>query len=320
MPSDAGYEFQDVLAAKLSRLEEGASIRATLHRVKIGKTWKPVAGAASYSRLDPFELLGSEYTNSSYSTDCSGYLNAALAAGVGASAASLKTSAEIALKTQRSYLLLRATLFGPISAALRPRSSPEGLSASETERMDTLCAVLGEAGDTGDDVDIEVMHRIQVVGTSRQGSSNMQGRAAPSGAASVSAGFGSVSLSASSGLTQGKQVNYQTFETYLLGHPVSLKVKLKEVRDVLRQLVARAGDLAPAAEVNGNLVLHKALPSRLCREVWVSTSTQHKVRVEYLEGACVTTVRPKPPAEGIVAKVTNGLGNQQDLELTLAAE
>ncbi len=86
---------------------EGASIRATLHRVKIGKTWKPVAGAASYSRLNPFEFLDSEHTNFTYSMDCSVFLNAALATCVGASAASLKTSAEIALETQRSYLLLR---------------------------------------------------------------------------------------------------------------------------------------------------------------------------------------------------------------------
>jgi len=246
-----------------------------------------LVGAESYKKRSASDFLDSESSDFAFTMDCSGYLSAALRTNVNIPAAEINQSADAALKSSNSMIVMRGHVFSPTAAAMVPTLGGAGLT--DRERLDLLYAIIAEVISDGEsreissnkdkivnnDTPITAWRKIDVVWTSNRGESSMTGRASIAGSGAFGMGLASVSASAGLGGSVSRQVKFSSFNTYIIDAKVlepvqrplgALKATLKDELRRIRQ--------TSTSTVNSNVeVLYPAMPEKVCKLPWTASTS-----------------------------------------------
>jgi len=231
--------------------------------------------------------LDSESSDFAFTMDCSGYLSAALRTNVSIPAAQINQSADAALRSSNSMIVMRGHVFSPTAAAMDPALG--GASLTERERLDLLYAIIAEVISDGEsraissnqgnpvsnDTPITAWRKIDVVWTSNRGESSMTGRASIAGSGAFGMGLATVSASAGLGGSVSRQVKFSSFNTYIIDARVLEPVQrpLGALKTTLKDELRRIRQTSTSTVNSSVEVLYPAMPERVCKLPWTASTS-----------------------------------------------
>lgn len=257
---------------------------------------------SAYQNLNPLTIMDRNFDNFAYTMDCSSYLNAAIAIEGGVSAAQGKAAANAAVTTNRSFLVVKATLYSPVAMAMSPDRFD--ISLSRMDRLDILSSLVREVRATeptaGDETVVRATRYWPVVWTSNEGSSALGGEARLNSTVGAGAGVISMKGNISTGTTFGREISYSRFNTYIV-ETILIDPARSSLRD-LRATVISLVNSTPASLMtqSGNTYLITYdLPRTICMREWTieSSSTAQSISGTVTpswspEKGCAVTLRP----------------------------
>jgi hypothetical protein len=329
VPQSATKEFQSIARLPVEWMR-GRNIRVVLHRVSVGKQTLTVTGAYSYEVFDPFAYIDNGQDNFVYSLDCSGYFNSALSAGVPLPGGAVQASASAAAASSKTFNLVHAVVYSPLSAAVDPGNAPTLAASarmSRRERIDILwgihATVVAGVDALTDSTKISMWRQVELIGTTRQGSSSLQGRMD----VSASGGAATVSSSGGAGVAVSRKISFSTFDTYFVEEKTkATDITLKDLRRKITQEVAKAKVRKKLSVQNENVVTWVDLPRKICELDWQAEDVANAYSLDvHYDGAsdvCAFTIQaPDVTAaasvKSMTVKVPNAMGDQHDLRLAV---
>ncbi len=329
-------ELQDNLGEDLKRKARkvaNQSAQAALHVIQAsegGKSlWLQLEGTDTYNNMPATQFVNEQYNNLAFTMDCSGYLTAALSAGSGISGASAKAAAESAAKTNKSLVVIDASVSSPVALAINPSSGTVKLSG--VNRLDILYSIANEARiqfpNASDAMNFTSWRALRMMWTSNQGSSSLQGATS----VSASAGVGVFSASVNGGASMSKGITFKSFNTYILDESLngSIEITFSALKKLIGELVAKNLPSAPATRMGSSYVAtYPGLPQSICALNW-SIATVDNVKPDGLAGSinsvwdkegCRVTYSPKSasaPGAMLSLAATSGFDATQTFSLSL---
>jgi hypothetical protein len=332
-------ELRDVLGdgIKATALKvSGLSAQASLHVIQATEGTNSallrLVGTDSYSSTPATSLVDGQASNIAYTMDCSGYLNAAVSAEGAIPTSVAKAAAEAALQSKNSLIVIRAAVFSPVALAMNP--SLGAIKLTPVKRLDILYAMVVEAKSqfpaATDAMMLKSWRQLNLLWTSNQGSSSLQGKTSISANASIGAGPVTFSSAVDGGATMSKGISFTSFNTYIIDEALTgpVELALGTVRSMVGDLVAQASPSSPASRVSNYYVTtYPTIPQNICALYWtvapadgvgnhVSSGT---VSSSWEEGICKVKYEPKQIGAGgltLTAVAKSGLDAQQEFNLT----
>jgi hypothetical protein len=246
-------------------------VRAQLHAVRFSGDTEPTVleGAPTYGIIDPLRTIIPDTTNAVFTQDCSGYLNAALAASAGVPAAEVKSAASTAMTSNSSATIIYAQMYSLAGLAMRPETYPSMLvRLGDTERIGLLWAMHSAKLDAPDTMTVTATHGIKMVSTMRSTSASLQGTASLDARAGATAGSMAVSGDVSSGFTATRTFRSDAYATYLVDVFGSATLTLGQIRGDIQKLLRPAANPQLSVE-NGMFRVSTGLPIAMCTLPWV---------------------------------------------------
>lgn len=295
LPEAVDAALGNVMTQKAT--EEAQTLRAAMHSVKVGESEGStisLLNAVSYDELNVFAFINKERPNLTYATDCSGLLNASLSAKVGISAAQIKSSARQSVTAQKTLLVIYAHLHNPIAAALRPDNMPQRVLGTPQQQLDTIWSLASKLSDEDDTQKFSVPYELVVVAMSKNETSSLQGEARLEAEAGVSAGYASITSSATAAISHSRRMDYAVYKTLKLATSDDLWLTVRYVRALAVDRVAAARLMEPVKKIDGSLQLKVSFPRRVCERTWKRENSNAAVTATWLEGekSCSLLVSP----------------------------
>ncbi len=155
------------------------------------------------------------YPHFCYTLDCTGFVAAAVNATAGVSAASVKTSASVAVNSEKSLFVLGGLIYSPLYLAFKGQKH---FATDTVARIDALKAVLAEipADDRSGDTEVFLNANYHVLFASNSGKSSFNGEGNLSGAGNASFGFGSVGGQVDGSGSMKRESSYTKYNTYII--------------------------------------------------------------------------------------------------------
>lgn len=275
IPADLRADIGDDNLARNVRSIRNESVSSVLHFIEATKADGQVVrlsltGAPTYSQLDPSALIDPERSNTAYSYDCSGYLNAAISMSAAVPAFQIRGAASTSLSTQRSMVVALAVLASPVAMAIQPDAFTMELAPSE--RLGVLHAILSEANalKLPDTTALTVWRQVELLWTTKSGSSSFQGKAELNAGGGGNAGVFSISGSGNAGGAFSRKISFAQFNTHVLNDAVTPPItrSLGELRTTAMGLATHAAILRPARKVDRVYDFTIDLPKHVCEGPW----------------------------------------------------
>jgi hypothetical protein len=306
--------------------------RAVLHRVEVNLRgqWQVLTldGTRTFSESDPLSFVDQHnLSNIIYTLDCSGYMNAALAASTGYfHFAKFSSDAQTAMAAKASFAVVDAYAYSPVAIAINPGLSP--IKLPPADRVDILYAIEVEAFNawqTGDDTQkpmpgaspIRSWHKVHLIWTSNTGQSSFNGQVAIS--TNINAGLAGTNADVSAGVggSLSRSVTFAKFDTYILDEP--LKDTVPSTLDGLhRDLInlMQHTDPPTTGPIQGGVsAVYSGIPASICQLTWsasASGANDASVQTSFDDTGCKFTVRSNANLVGQLVTLTAPTGLDYD--------
>lgn len=303
VPEDVRKQVEKIGVQKVATANEAISY--FLNRIEYtsnGKTeTRYVTGTGLFQNIEPSKFILSGFDNFVYNIDCSGYLSASAFVVANVPAVELKNSADIAMKSQKSLAVIRATVVPPIAAALDPENAPAniGEAVSLVDRIDLLRGILATIPENApEEAKVGVSLDLDVLWTSVSGESSFQGLTSASGSSGGGFGFVTAQASTSAGATLSRSVRFGNFDTYLIGRnklqrPIERTVA--QIRSDLVGLVPRAALIRSPKRNGDGYEFAVGFPRSVCQGEWSAMGAaglRASTTFNDKDGTCVIQVLP----------------------------
>ncbi|MCH7341974.1 hypothetical protein LZ017_01050 [Pelomonas sp. CA6] len=305
------------------------SIQGVLHTTAIDKPDEPgkisvirLASADLYASADPSRLIDASKSSFAYTLDCTGYMNAALAAGANFGA-ELRSTADANLKLKRSIMVARARLFSPVAIALEPALAPASYVQEPRERIDLLYAVatqlLVHHPTIPDDYKVASWSQQDLLWTASGGASALQGEAAFSVSGNAGLGVATLQSALGAGMSLSREIRFSSYNTYILGSTQSGNMPpivrtFGAIRATLTELIQNSSPYSsrqlvdPGSKRITSEYFFNGLPRKVCKLSWRVKADQGvsgRVATQWEAGTGVCSVQFTPDAGQTAA---NGVG------------
>jgi hypothetical protein len=294
IPEEINSSIKDIKEKKVTAVFHKDLI-SMLHSYEIstdntGKAFEVpqfLKSARTLNTYNPFRNIDPSAPRFIYMLDCTGYVSHLAKADVGLTVLNAKVTTSAAFDLQQTYVASRALMANAIATAMVPDLFGSKQTLQNVDALSIIANLLTELNIAGMEKKVRVPRFVDVISTSKSGSSKLQGQVAVSGEGNLGFGTGSVSTENKSGFGVTKTIEFLSPDSAIVGTEGTAFIF--EAKDIKKQLASnlKRVQIIAKTRVNDAFTFKLDVPENICN------SASWRGQYSMIEGE-KTITREKP--------------------------